>query len=136
MATFIEEFDIYFEDISPSGIVHLEKLAEWMSMGREKFFRATCPDHIWLAEGDVAIFTVSMSIAIKAQSVWADKIKVIMTISDIKKISYSVNFEFYNLRTNEVIAEGAQKVAFLDKSTGKFSRIADDIHDVIVNYSK
>ena len=136
LATFNSKFEIYFEDISPSGIVHLEKIAEWMSMGREQFFRNTCSDHLWLADRKVAIFTVSMSITIIGRSCWADKISAIISISDIKKISYMVQFKFHNERTNEIIALGAQKVAFINSESGKFSTIPDDIQKVIVNYQR
>ncbi len=136
MATFNTDYEIYFEDISPSGIVHLEKIAEWMSMGREQFFRKTCSEHLWLAEGKVAIFTVSMSITVKGRSRWADKISAIIYTSNIKKASYLVQFDFHNERTNEIIAQGTQKVAFIRSDDGKIITIPDDIHQVIVNYTK
>ena len=136
MATFNTQFEIYFEDISPSGIVHLEKIAEWMSMGRERFFKTTCPDHLWLAEGKVHIFTVSMSISVKGYSRWSDKINAIITTSNIKKISYMVHFDFLNERTNEMIAQGVQKVAVLKGNADSFAPIPDDIKSVIVNYLK
>ena len=136
MATFNSKFEIYFEDISPSGMVHLERIAEWMSMGIEQFFRKTCPDHLWLADRKVAIFTVSMSIAVIGRSRWADNISAIISISDVKKISYTVQFEFHNERTSEVIAQGSQKVAFINSDNGKFSTIPEDIQEVIVDYKK
>jgi len=136
MTTFNTNYEIYFEDISPSGIVHLEKIAEWMSMGREQFFKKTCPDHLWLAEGKVAIFTVYMSIAIKGRSRWSDKINTIISTSNIKKASYLVQFDFHNERTNEVIAQGVQKVAFIKSDNGKIVTIPEDIHKVIINYTK
>ncbi|MCK5083648.1 MAG: acyl-CoA thioesterase [Candidatus Omnitrophica bacterium] len=134
MKTFNTEFEIYFEDISPSGIVHLEKIAEWMSMGREQFFKATCPDHLWLAEGEIFVFTVSMSISVKGHSRWSDKIKAVITTSNVKKISYMLHFDFYNEGTNEIIAQGIQKVAFVKSGNEKFAPIPDDIKDVVVNY--
>lgn len=134
MATFNTEFEIYFEDISPSGIVHLEKIAEWMSMGREQFFRDTCSAHLWLAEGEVFVFTVSMSISVTGRSKWADKISAAITISNIKKISYRVNFDFYNERTKEIIAQGTQKVGFVRSNDSRLCPIPDDIKKVITNY--
>ena len=133
MTTFNTAYEIYFEDISPSGIVHLEKLAEWMSMGRERFFRETCSDHLWLAEGKITVFTVSMTITVIGKSRWADKISTSIFVSKIKKISY---FDFRNERTNEIIAQGIQKVAFINSEDGKFSSIPDDIQNVITRYSK
>lgn len=134
MKTFQTEYEIYFEDISPSGMVHLEKIAEWMSMGRERFFKATCDDHMWLSEGDTAIFTVSMQIYILEKAKWADKIKLKITIFDIKRISYGIHYEFLNERTQEIIARGVQKVAFMNRYTGKFTGISEDIKKIIVDY--
>jgi len=134
MKNFVTNFNIFFEDISPTGIVHLEKIAEWMSIGREQFFKETCPDHRWLFDGDTAIFTVSMSIESKSTSIWADRIELRIKPYKIKKISYSVNFEFFNVRTSKLIAIGDQKVAFMSKKTGKFCKISEDIYNVILNY--
>ena len=136
MQTFNTEYEIYFEDISPSGMVHLEKIAEWMSMGREQFFRATCPEHLWLAEGKINIFTVSMSISMRGRSRWADKIQAIINTSQVKKISYMVNFDFLNTRTNEIVAQGVQKVAFVNSQDGNFCNIPEDIQKVVVQYLK
>jgi acyl-CoA thioesterase FadM len=136
MKTFTTEYEIYFEDISPSGMVHLEKIAEWMSMGRERFFRATCPDYLWLAEGHVAILTVSMSISATGHSMWSDKIRTDIHTSHVKKISYAVSFDFTNERTNDVIAKGAQKVAFINLSSGEFVPVPDTVLDVVTRYSQ
>lgn len=136
MATFNTEFEIYFEDISPSGIVHLEKLAEWMSMGRERFFRATCPNHLQFVEQDVSMFTVQMSISVLGSSGWADKIKAIISMTKIKKISFEIHFDFLNERTNEVIAQGIQKVAFVREASEAFAKIPKDIDGAIRNYEK
>ena len=134
MPIFNAEFEIYFEDISPSGIVHLEKIAEWMSMGREQFFKTTCPDHLWLAEGGIFVFTVSMSISVKGHSRWSDKIRAAITTSNVKRVSYMVHFDFYNERTNEIIAQGIQKVGFVKSGNEKFALIPDDIKNVVVDY--
>lgn len=136
MNSFITEYEIYFEDISPSGMVHLEKIAEWMSMGRERFFRATCPDYLWLADGRIAILTVSMSISVTGHSRWSDKIRTDIHTSHVKKISYAVSFDFTNERTNDVIARGAQKVAFIDLSSGGFVPVPDNILNVVTRYSR
>jgi len=137
MTTFNTEFEIYFEDISPSGIVHLEKLAEWMSMGRERFFRNTCPDHLKFVENDVSMFTVQMSIAVIGSSEWADKVEAIISMTKIKKISFEIHFDFLNKRTKEIIAQGIQKVAFVKSNEENFSPIPDDIKTaVLIHKSK
>lgn len=136
MTTFNTEYEVYFEDISPSGIVHLEKLAEWMSMGREKYFRKTCPDHLKFVDGEVNMFTVVMSILIMGRSKWADKINVVITTAKIKRISFEMHFDFQNKRTNEIIAQGIQKVAFIKNDAENFAPIPNDMKNVIVNYVK
>lgn len=134
MATFNSEFEIYFEDISPSGNVHLEKIAEWMSMGREQYFRATCPDHLKFVDGEINMFTVGMSICVKDKSRWADKVKLSIKTAKIKKISFEMFFDFKNERTNQIIAQGIQKVAFIKQNAEDFSPIPDDMKNVIINY--
>lgn len=136
MTTFNTNFEIYFEDISPSGIVHLEKLAEWMSMGRERFFRATCPDHLKFVENDVSMFTVQMSISVLGSSAWADEIEAIISMTKIKKISFEIHFDFLNKKTGKVIAQGVQKVAFVKSNDENFSPIPDDIREAILIHDK
>lgn len=134
MKVFNAEFEIYFEDISPSGIVHLEKIAEWVSIGREKYFRETCPQHLNFVEGGVSMFTVNLMIKSISTSRWADQIQLEITTSKIKKISFEMNFKFLNKRSNNIIAEGVQKVAFINSSTESFSPIPVDMGNVIVEY--
>ncbi|MFW9930524.1 MAG: acyl-CoA thioesterase [Candidatus Thorarchaeota archaeon] len=136
MTTFNTNFEIYFEDISPSGIVHLEKIAEWMSMGRERFFRKTCPDHLKFVKTDVNMFTVQMSISILGSSVWADKIEAIISMTKIKKISFEIHFEFLNKRSKEIVAQGVQKVAFVKQNDENFAPIPEDIKEAILLHSR
>ena len=136
MTTFNTEFEIYFEDISPSGIVHLEKLAEWMSMGRERFFRSTCPDHLQFVEQDVSMFTVQMSISVIGSSGWADKVEAIISMTKIKKISFEIHFDFLNRRTKKIIAQGIQKVAFVKEESESFAKIPEDIDKAIKRHAK
>lgn len=136
MKTFNSNFDIYFEDISPSGKVHLEKIAEWMSMTREHYFKATCRDHLKFVDSPVKMFTSSITITVCGVSRWTDRIKVILTTANIKKISFEMHIDFQNDRTKDIIAKGMQKVIFVNTDTEKFARVPDDMMSVIVNYVK
>ena len=134
MKTFNTEFYVYFEDISPSEKIHLEKIAEWMSMSREQYFKATCPEHLKFVESPVKMFTTNMTILITGSSRWADKIKAILTTSNIKKISFEMHINFRNERNNEIIAKTMQKVVFINSETKKFADIPYDMKEVIINY--
>lgn len=136
MKSFNTNFEIYFEDISPSGIVHLEKIAEWMSMGRERFFRSTCPNHLWLADKKIVIFTAIMSITMLNESKWADTICTEIFTSQVKKLSYVIHFDFFNTRTKKIIAQGVQKVVCMNSETEKFALIPEDVKKVVAEYSK
>lgn len=134
MKTFNAEFEVYFEDISPAGKIHLEKLAEWMSIAREKYFKTTCLEYFKFVESPVKMFTTNMSISITGHAKWADKIVVTLTSSDIKKISFEINADFKNTRTGEVIAKGVQKVAFVNTKNSSFSVIPEDLRNNIIQY--
>jgi len=136
MKTYDTEYEIYFEDISPSGKVHLEKVAEWMSMGRERFFRDTCPGHLDFVDSGVFMFTVQMTINMKEPSVWADKIKCRLSFTKIKKISFEIHFDFLNLRTNQIMAKGMQKVAFVEEDGESFAPVPVEIDKSIRMYKK
>jgi len=134
MKTFNKEFEVYFEDISPSGRIHLEKLAEWMSMAREEYFKTTCPDHIKFINSPVKMFTTNMSIKINGKVKWADKIEATLTSSNIKKISFEINADFKNKNNGEIIAVGVQKVTFVDINLNKFTDIPEDLRQNVVQY--
>ena len=42
--------------------------------------------------------------------------------------------DFYNKRTNKIIAQGIQRVAFVDCNTKEFAPIPDDMKRVIDGY--
>lgn len=136
MKTFDVEFNVYFEDISPSGRIHLEKIAEWMSMAREQYFKVTCPEHIKFVNSSIKMFTSYVSILIpeRAQSQWADRIVARLSPANIKKISFEMHMDFMNGRTNKMIAKGMQRVAFVNCDTKEFMPIPDDMKRVIDNY--
>ena len=136
MKTFDTEFKVYFEDISPSGKIHLEKIAEWMSMTREEYFKATCPEHLKFIDTAVNMFTTNILISVTGRSRWADNIIAILTTANIKKISFEMCIEFKNERTSQVIARGVQKVAFININSRDFTSIPGDMKNVIVNYNK
>lgn len=134
MKTFRTEFEIFFEDISPAGMVHLEKIAEWVSMTREKYFKLTCPEHPRFIDGPVMMVTVSLSISILQRAKWADKVTAIFTVANIKRISFEIHIDFQNTRINKVFARAIQRVAFMDAQTKDFSNIPDYLRRAIVNY--
>lgn len=136
METFNAEFDVYFEDVSPSGKIHLERLMEWMSIAREKYFKTTCPDHLAFVESPVKMFTTNTSITVMGASKWADKITGVLTTANIKKVSFEMHIDFLNQRTNETIAQTMQKVAFINIDAKKFTDVPVDMKSVIVNYVK
>lgn len=136
MKTFNSVFTVYFEDISPSGKIHLEKLAEWMSMAREEYFKATCPDHLKFVNSPVKMFTTEISFSIIGSSGWSDKVTAILTTANIKKISFEMHIDFQSARTGQVFAKGIQKVAFVNIETKKFASVPEDMSRVIVEYVK
>ena len=138
MKTFDVEFDVYFEDISPSGKIHLEKVVEWMSMAREQYFKSTCPEHLKFVNNPVKMFTSCVSILIpeRAQSQWADRITAKLSPANIKKISFEMHIDFLNERTNKVIAKGIQRVAFVNCNTKEFTPIPNDMKCVVEDYIK
>lgn len=136
MRTFNAEFEVYFEDISPAGKIHLEKIVEWMSVAREKYFKATCPEYLKFVESPVKMFTTNISVTVLDNAGWADKITAVLSAANIKKISFEMHIDFRNERTNKIIAKTMQKVAFVNMNTKDFAAVPKDMKGVIVNYIK
>ena len=106
--------------------------------GSEKYFKATCPGHLKFVDSQIKMFTSAISILIPdhAQSQWADRIVAKLFPSNIRKISFEMRIDFLNKRTNKIIANGIQRVAFVNCNTKEFTPIPNDMKCVVEDYIK
>jgi len=137
MGEFRTNFRVYFEDLSPAGIVHLEKIAEWISMTREEALKAACNTYYMsIMENPVKMFTTNLSINIIDSVQWTDNITAILSTSNIKKISFEINVDFNNYKNNQNIIRSKLKVVFVDWNTKKFTPVPEEVKDVALRYLK
>lgn len=136
MSTFETYFRIFFGDISPSGRIHIDRLAEWMAIARERYLISNYPDYLSFIEGSIKMFTRQMNVIITGRSRWTDEILVSLNSSSVKRFSFDINAIFKNIRTKEIIARGRQKVVFVDIHTGRFADIPSELKRCIIRYQK
>ena len=94
---------------------HVSNIAyiTWMEIGRLKLLEsAGLPVHRITEHGFVPVLTRT-EINYKQPLVLSDEVRVILWISDLKRISATILFNFINQR-NELVAEGMQTALFVN----------------------
>lgn len=94
---------------------HVSNIAyiKWMEIGRLKLLEsAGLPVHRIIEHGFIPVLTRT-EINYKQPLVLGDEVKIILWISDLKRISATLIFNFLNQR-NELVAEGVQTALFVN----------------------
>jgi len=85
----------------------------WMEIGRLKLLEAAgLPAHRIKEQGFIPVLTRT-EVNYKKPLVLGDDVKVVLWISELKRISATMIFHFFNQR-NELIADGVQTALFIN----------------------
>lgn len=126
--TFVFERTVYLTDTNAEGNTYFTKYFEWQGMAREEFVRANVPSLTAILQLGVRIITVEAYAHFIHETVLFDEVLINVNTSNIKKISLDLIFTYTNKKTNQLIAEGRQKLAFAD-SAGKLIPIPEEIRE-------
>lgn len=126
--TFVFERTVYLTDTNAEGNTYFTKYFEWQGMAREEFVRANVPGLTAILQSGIRIITVEAYLHFIHETVLFDEVLINVNTSNIKKTSLDLIFTYTNKKTNQLIAEGRQKLAFVD-STGKLIPIPEEIRE-------
>jgi len=125
---FVFERTVYLTDTNAEGNTYFTKYFEWQGMAREEFVRANVPGLTAILQSGVRIITVEAYLHFIHETVLFDEVLINVNTNNIKKTSLDLIFTYTNKKTNQLIAEGRQKLAFAD-SIGKLIPIPEEIRE-------
>lgn len=118
---------VYLSDTNAFGNTYFAKYFEWQGMAREAFLaRHLVPDVSVLMKSGVKLITVEASHSYKQETVVYDRVCVEVRAGAPKNASVELLFTFRNDRTNQLIGEGRQVIAFANNK-GKLIRVPEAI---------
>ena len=127
---------IFFKHTDYHGFVHPYNFYEWTSYVREAFFSELCGDFNKILNSPVKMMTAKITLEIFDDSKFGDFIEARFTTSKIKKVSFDVMVDFFNIRMNKVVCQTGHTLVFVDADTQKFTNIPEGIRDAVVQYQR
>jgi acyl-CoA thioester hydrolase len=127
------ELSIYTFDIDFAGHVGNSVYVQWVEIGRCKFMEAVdFPVQSAIANGFSPVM-VHMSISYKHPLYLGDQVRLEMWLSDLKRVTHTVEFRFYN-GSETLVASGYQRGIFVDQTNNKPRPITSTIRDLFLPY--
>ena len=127
------DLSIYTFDIDAAGHVGNNVYLQWVEMGRCKFLEAVnFPIHTAMASG-VAPVIANMNIAYKKPLYLGEKVLLEMWLSELKKVTHTLEFRFYN-GAGLLVATGQQRGVFVNSATLKPTALAPNIRELFLPY--
>jgi acyl-CoA thioester hydrolase len=127
------DLSIYTFDIDAAGHVGNNVYLQWVEIGRCKFLETVnFPIHTAMASG-VAPVIANMNIAYKKPLYLGDKVLLEIWLSELKKVTHTVEFRFYN-GDGILAASGQQRGVFINSTTLKPTALPPEIRELFMPY--
>lgn len=123
---FIFEKTVYLTDTNLYGNVYFARYFDWQGMTREAFFKKLITDHKKFMQSGIKLITIQAAIRYHREVTLFDEIIIKVKPENIKVATVDLTFTYSNKQTNELIAEGKQKIGFVD-SAGKVIPIPKEL---------
>lgn len=80
-----------------------------------------------------SLILTALNIRYKSQCYFDDKLKITMSIGDIERSTFSLNYEVLNETTGKIAAQATLVMVFLDPKSHKITKIPQDFTNLIEN---
>lgn len=131
-----DRFEVFFKHTDFYGFVHPYNYFEWTSYVREAFFSQMCGDFEIVLNSPIKMMTAKISIDIKGESRFGDRIEAHFTTTKIKKVSLDVIVRFFNKRVQSIVCETQHTLVFVDSKSEKFTNIPELIRVAVSKYQE
>jgi len=131
-----DKLQVFFKHTDYYGFVHPYNYLEWSSYAREAFFQELVPSFHSLCNGAIKMVTTAVRFRLLREAVFGDRIVVKIYSKNVKKISFDVIFNFYNLKDNQILGCGEQKLTFVDSSKFRPCLIPVDLKKIVLEYER
>jgi len=122
MQKVVFEQEVYTYQIDFVGHVSNIVYIQWMEIGRLKLLDFIGLPIKKLSEMGIAPILVHTDISYKKALYVDDKVKIEVWVSELKNVSATINFNFYN-GAGELVAFGSQQGLFINRDTIKPYRL-------------
>lgn len=128
---FIFQKRVYLSDTNAQGNVYFARIFEWQGEAREEYLRVAVPNHEDLFKTGLRLLTVEAAAEYKGEARLYDEIKIIITVTSIKRASFQLCFNIMNALTGQSLSVGRQLITCAN-SEGKLIAIPQPIKDALL----
>lgn len=128
---FIFQKRVYLSDTNAQGNVYFARIFEWQGEAREEYLRVAVPNHEDLFKTGLRLLTVEAAAEYKGEARLYDEIKIIITVTWIKRASFQLCFNIMNAHTGQSLSVGRQLITCAN-SEGKLIAIPQPIKDALL----
>ena len=111
---FIFRKDVYYGDVNMFGNVHFARYFEWQGMAREEFFKRLVGNYEIFFKSGIKIFTIEAYIRYRHEITLFNEVIIKVKPDNIGVCTVDLIFKYLNKSTNKLMAEGRQKIGFVD----------------------
>jgi enediyne biosynthesis thioesterase len=122
----VYELRVYLSDTNQLGNVYFANYFIWQGKAREEFFRQVTPDPMFFINKKIKMITLEANMKFIKEAFLFDEIAVIVNVTNPKLTTFDLIFIFKNKKTGEMLAEGRQKLGFMNEK-GVIIRIPQEL---------
>jgi acyl-CoA thioesterase FadM len=132
---FIFEKTVYLTDTNLYGNAYFARYFDWQGMAREEFFRQLIQDNNKFLQLGIKFVTLEAFVKYHHEVTLFDIVILKVSPSNIKITTFYLIFTYWNKKTNQFIAEGREKIGFVD-SAGKIIPIPKELREGWLRFKK
>jgi YbgC/YbaW family acyl-CoA thioester hydrolase len=125
---FVFEKTVYLTDTNLFGNAYFARYFDWQGMAREEFFHRVAGEDDSFFRSGIKFVTIEASIKYHYEVTLFDVVIIKAKPANIQKVTFELVFTYINKKTGQLIAEGRQKIGFVD-SNNKVIAIPDGLRD-------
>lgn len=129
--TYEKIIETHLKETNAYGNIYFSRHFDWQGDIRESFVKECIP--IDFLKLPVKLLTKEASLIYKGATYPFQTIKALVNVFNLKKISGSLYFRFYDNVTGIKLSEGTQKIAFVDYND-KFCRLPEQLYRIFESY--
>jgi len=113
---FIFEKTVYLTDTNLFGNTYFARYFDWQGMAREAFFKQLIGDVSKFLQSHIKLVTIEAHIKYHHEVTLYDEVIIKVKAENIKIATADLSFTYVNKNTKQLVAEGRQKIGFVDPS--------------------
>jgi len=118
---------VYYADTDHGGVVYYSNYLKWFEIGRTEILRQAGFNYSDFEKQGLMAPVVEVHCNYKQPAKYDDMIIIKTEIGNIGNRSIRFNYDIIRKEDNEILAEGYTVNVFVDKRTGKSTRISDEL---------